>query len=94
MSRSVATHRQGSVSMSVVHVTTKGHVDIPGGLLPVTMLMPEGYIGLYTELYAELYAELAPTLPGYSTGESWPHPLPGAGPAPPLGSTVVLVLTS
>ena len=77
MSRSVAMHRQGSISMSVVHVTTKGHVDVSGRLLPATTLMPKSYTGLNTELYAELYEELAPALTGCSTWKSWPHRLPG-----------------
>ena len=56
MSGFVARQQQGSVPISVAHITTKGRSW--SGLLSGTMLISKGY------------AELAPTLAGYGTWES------------------------
>ena len=65
VSGSVALHKQGSVLMSMVHVTTKGHVEVPGlgcCLRPCRCLRAE-------QSYLPLNA--------FSTPERWLGTLPG-----------------
>lgn len=69
-SGSVVTQQQGLVSMSVGHVTTKDHVDVPG----------LGYCLGCAELAPPITScatqELAPPLPSSSTWESGNHMVP------------------